>query len=172
MLDNNHIKELVDDLCFELDCPHFNLENSDMANPYALKQWLKKTKETYGDTNPTFQNLVDAIAKFDEKDIPVFDKEAIKAVYLTLISGVNHPKVLITDKGFILADYELIDGYKSHEGSNGMETQNFSELTRPARTRAFVEAIIRKYKPDTVDQLFKLFDIHANGRQSHPKTLI
>lgn len=191
MLDNQHITTLINNLCFDLDCVHFNSNNNNPANPYDLKQWLKTIEDRhldvlrddetskkartsddkdYGDVRVTYKKLVDAITAFDKEAVPDFSIADIKEVYVSLVSYTLHPKIVKTAKGFALEDSELVGGV-AYEGDTLSPTA-FKVLTNPARTRNFIEALIRKYKPYAKEDLIALFDRHANGRQAYDKSIM
>ena len=187
MLDQQNIRGLVNNLCFDLDCNHFNSEYSTVANPTNLRNWLSNIVEQYddvlrsdaigdenraetdwGEAHLTYEKLVAEIEAFDKKPVPTLTRNEIKDVYIGLVSGTLHPRVLLlSEGGFVLEDDEFVDYI-----SDDFDIKSFKEVTLPARSRGFIEDIIMKYKPETAAELYQLFDTYPNGMKADSVTAI
>ena len=190
MLDEKNIRELVNNLCFDLDCVHFNAQYSTTTNITNLREWLSgivdeyedvlrddeigaaNRKETdWGEAHLTYEKLVTEIEAFDKEPVPEFDRQTIKDVYVGLVSFCLHPKVLrLANGGLGLQDNDL-SGYLTADDNDG-EQPTFKEVTAAARNRAFIEDMITKYKPASTEDLYQLFDSYPNGMAAITETVI
>lgn len=186
MLDQQNIRGLINDLCFDLDCNHFNAEYSTVANPTNLRNWLNSIREQYddvlrsdqigdenrketdwGEAHLTYEKLVAELEAFDKKPVPSLSRSEVKDVYIGLVSDSLHPRVLLKEGGFVLEDDEFVEYL-----SDDFDAASFKDVTLPARSRGFIEDIIAKYKPESSAELYQLFDTYPNGMKADNFTVI
>lgn len=193
MLNEKIIRDLINDLCFTLDCRHFNFKYTSASDPKQVSEWLKELyatypeiaegnekcainredaewTETWGKAYSISQKIQANIQEYHNIPLPELDEDEIKEVYIKLVNGDLHPQVLaLEDGGYELADKELVEEAVDEYGNTATE---FRDVTSVARNRGFIEGIIRKYKPSTTTDLLLYFRRPNSAIKKKPKTLI
>lgn len=158
MFDVITVTTLVNDLCYELDIPHFKYEYSSLGNIRSVKDWLDAVNARWGESikasevlSPLYTGLKDIIAEQEAKPDRGYDAERKKALYLKLLDGVLSPSVIEHSDGTMsLEDYELVD--------DGLtKTNNINDILKLACSRTYVEGMLNKYRPSTEEEENSIF---------------
>lgn len=158
MFDVRAVKALVDDLCYELDIPHFKYTYSSLGNIKSVKDWLEAVSAEWqqsinaSDTlSSIYNNLIEIINTQEAKPKKVYSDEQKKNIYLSLLDGTLTPSIVEHPDGrFSLEDYELI--------ASGFEkVSDINKILKLACSRSYVEGILDKYRPDSEDDYASIF---------------
>ena len=149
MLDVKLVKELVDDLCYELDRPHFKYSYSSYSNIKSVKDWLVDINENWAESitasdvlRPIYETLKSVIEQQESKVDRDYSQEYKKSIYFKLLDGTLTPSVIKYPDGKIsLEDYELLGALVKYNDMN--------DILKLACSRSYVEGILNKYRPLT-----------------------
>lgn len=158
MFDVKAVKALVDDLCYELDIPHFKYTYSSVGNIKSVKDWLEAVSSEWQqsiDASDTlcsiYNDLIEIINTQEAKPKKVYSDEQKKNIYLSLLDGTLAPSIVEHRDGrFSLEDYELI-------GSGVIKVDDINKILKLACSRSYVEGILDKYRPDSEDDYASIF---------------
>lgn len=159
MLDIVKVKDLIDDICFELDIKHYKFFHENIANTTKLRDWYDEVKLKYKDSiegneylSEKTETLDKILSDHEEKPVPNIPTEVLKNVYVQLVDGVLAAKTTRDEDGY----YKLEDGELTDVPD--MPNSNINNVRRSACSAHFIKGMVEKYKPNAPNELYDLFD--------------